>query len=69
MAARFCVEHSGSVLGVLPGGGAILALFASYTVEKRASKTPQEFGKGAIEGVAGPELRTTPPLRPHSFHC
>jgi TctA family transporter len=45
----------GSVLGVLPGGGAILASFASYTVEKRASKTPQEFGKGAIEGVAGPE--------------
>jgi TctA family transporter len=45
----------GSVLGVLPGGGAILASFASYTVEKRASKTPEEFGQGAIEGVAGPE--------------
>jgi len=45
----------GSILGVLPGGGAILAAFASYTVEKRLSKNPQEFGHGAIEGVAGPE--------------
>ena len=45
----------GSALGVLPGGGAILASFASYTVEKRVSKTPQEFGRGAVEGVAGPE--------------
>jgi putative tricarboxylic transport membrane protein len=45
----------GSALGVLPGGGAILAAFASYTVEKRVSKNPGEFGKGAIEGVAGPE--------------
>ncbi|MER9024479.1 tripartite tricarboxylate transporter permease [Mesorhizobium sp. M0815] len=45
----------GSALGILPGGGAILAAFASYTVEKRVSKSPGEFGKGAIEGVAGPE--------------
>jgi putative tricarboxylic transport membrane protein len=45
----------GSALGVLPGGGAILASFAAYTVEKRLSKTPEEFGRGAIEGVAGPE--------------
>jgi putative tricarboxylic transport membrane protein len=45
----------GSALGVLPGGGAILASFASYTVEKRVSKRPEEFGNGAIEGVAGPE--------------
>ena len=45
----------GSALGILPGGGAILASFASYTMEKRLSKTPEEFGKGAIEGVAGPE--------------
>ncbi|YBV97638.1 tripartite tricarboxylate transporter permease [Phyllobacteriaceae bacterium JZ32] len=45
----------GSALGILPGGGAILASFASYTVEKRVSKEPQTFGKGAIEGVAGPE--------------
>ncbi len=45
----------GSVLGILPGAGAILAAFASYTVEKRVSGHPEEFGKGAIEGVAGPE--------------
>jgi len=45
----------GSLLGVLPGGGHILSSFASYSAEKRLSKTPQEFGHGAIEGVAGPE--------------
>ena len=45
----------GSILGILPGGGAVLASFASYTVEKRLSDTPQEFGQGAIPGVAGPE--------------
>lgn len=45
----------GSVLGVLPGGGALLSSFASYTMEKKISKHPEEFGKGAIEGVAGPE--------------
>jgi TctA family transporter len=45
----------GSVLGILPGGGAVLAAFASYTIEKRISATPEEFGKGAIAGVAGPE--------------
>jgi TctA family transporter len=45
----------GSALGVLPGAGHVLASFVSYTVEKRASKHPEEFGKGAIEGVAGPE--------------
>jgi putative tricarboxylic transport membrane protein len=45
----------GSVLGVLPGGGHILAAFASYTLEKRVSKKPRRFGHGAIEGVAGPE--------------
>ncbi|MGR9137385.1 tripartite tricarboxylate transporter permease [Rhizobium leguminosarum] len=45
----------GSILGVLPGGGAILASFASYAIEKKISKTPERFGKGAIEGVAGPE--------------
>ena len=45
----------GSALGVLPGAGHVLASFVSYSVEKRASKNPQEFGKGAIEGVAGPE--------------
>jgi putative tricarboxylic transport membrane protein len=45
----------GSLLGILPGGGAMLASFASYSIEKKISKTPERFGKGAIEGVAGPE--------------
>ena len=45
----------GSVLGVLPGAGHVLAAFASYSVEKRVSKHPETFGHGAIEGVAGPE--------------
>src|SRR5664279_3657601 len=46
----------GSVLGVLPGGGALLASFASYTVEKKMTRNPRiPFGKGAIQGVAGPE--------------
>src|SRR5690606_18637878 len=45
----------GSVLGVLPGGGHVLAAYGSYALEKRISKRPQQFGKGAIEGVAGPE--------------
>lgn len=45
----------GSALGILPGGGAILAAFASYTVEKRVSRNPEEFGRGAVAGVAGPE--------------
>ena len=45
----------GSILGVLPGGGAMLSSFASYALEKKMSKRPQDFGKGAIEGVAGPE--------------
>ena len=45
----------GSVLGLLPGGGAALASFAAYTVEKKLAKDPSRFGKGAIEGVAAPE--------------
>jgi putative tricarboxylic transport membrane protein len=45
----------GSVLGILPGGGTILAAFGSYTLEKKIAKDPSRFGKGAIEGVAGPE--------------
>jgi len=45
----------GSILGILPGGGAVLASFASYTLEKKVTRQPQKFGKGAIEGVAGPE--------------
>jgi TctA family transporter len=45
----------GAVLGILPGGGAMLASFASYVLEKRIAKDPSRFGKGAIEGLAGPE--------------
>jgi len=45
----------GSALGVLPGGGHVLAAFTSYSVEKRVSRQPKEFGRGAIEGVASPE--------------
>ncbi len=45
----------GSILGILPGGGAALASFAAYSLEKKTSKYAHEFGKGAIEGVAGPE--------------
>jgi TctA family transporter len=45
----------GSLLGILPGGGATLSSFASYTIEKKIAKDPSRFGKGAIEGVAGPE--------------
>ena len=45
----------GSILGTLPGAGSILSAFASYTLEKKLSKNPQRFGKGAIEGVAAPE--------------
>ena len=45
----------GSLLGILPGGGAALASFGAYTLEKKVSKNGHEFGKGAIEGVAAPE--------------
>jgi putative tricarboxylic transport membrane protein len=45
----------GSALGILPGGGATLSSFAAYTLEKRLSRHPERFGKGAIEGVAAPE--------------
>jgi TctA family transporter len=45
----------GSALGILPGGGATLASFAAYSLEKKVSRTPERFGTGMIEGVAGPE--------------
>ncbi len=45
----------GFFLGILPGGGATLASLASYALEKRRSKTPERFGRGAVEGVAAPE--------------
>ena len=45
----------GFFIGVLPGGGAIISSFIAYAVEKRISKHPERFGRGAIEGVAAPE--------------
>jgi putative tricarboxylic transport membrane protein len=45
----------GAILGILPGNGAVLGPFASYTIEKKLAKDPRRFGRGAIEGVAGPE--------------
>jgi len=45
----------GFFLGILPGGGAILSSFVCYAVEKKVSRHPEEFGRGAIEGVAAPE--------------
>ena len=45
----------GAVLGILPGGGAMLASFSAYALEKKVSKNSKNFGKGAIEGVAAPE--------------
>jgi TctA family transporter len=45
----------GSVLGILPGGGAMLASFGAYSLEKKIARNPDEFGKGAIAGVAAPE--------------
>jgi putative tricarboxylic transport membrane protein len=45
----------GFFLGIIPGGGAVVASFASYALERKVSKHPEEFGKGAIQGVAGPE--------------
>jgi putative tricarboxylic transport membrane protein len=45
----------GFFIGIIPGGTAVISSFVSYAIEKRISKKPEEFGKGAIEGVAGPE--------------
>ena len=55
MAPIFRGTFLGSALGILPGNGAVLAAFASYTIEKKLSRTPQDFGRGALAGVAGPE--------------
>ena len=57
--AKFAILRgtlTGIVFGTLPGGGATVAAFASYAIEKRVAADPSRFGKGAIEGVAGPEL-------------
>jgi putative tricarboxylic transport membrane protein len=45
----------GAILGILPGNGAVLGPFASYALEKKIAREPRRFGRGAIEGVAGPE--------------
>ena len=45
----------GSILGILPGGGAVISSFAAYTFEKKIAADPSRFGRGAIEGVAAPE--------------
>ena len=45
----------GAFLGILPGAGATISSFSSYALEKKLAKHPEEFGKGAIQGVAGPE--------------
>ena len=45
----------GTFLGILPGGGATLSSFSAYSLEKKVAKDPSRFGKGAVEGVAGPE--------------
>jgi len=45
----------GTIFGILPGSHTVIAAFSSYTLEKKLSKTPERFGRGAIEGVAGPE--------------
>jgi putative tricarboxylic transport membrane protein len=45
----------GAALGILPGTGPLVSSFASYALEKQCSRTPERFGHGAIEGVAGPE--------------
>jgi len=45
----------GCILGVLPGGGAVLGSFAAYALERKVARDPSRFGQGAVEGVAGPE--------------
>jgi putative tricarboxylic transport membrane protein len=58
MQAKWAIARGsviGFLLGILPGGGAILSSFVAYAVEKRASRTPEAFGTGMIEGVAAPE--------------
>src|SRR4029078_4349148 len=51
----------GFFLGILPGGGAVVASFASYALEKRLSKNPERFGHGEIESVGGRQSPHKPP--------
>ena len=58
LSARWAIIRGtllGIAFGILPGGGATMASFSAYTLEKKVSKHPERFGRGAIEGVAGPE--------------
>jgi len=55
----------GSILGILPGGGPVITSFASYVMEKRLAADPSRFGKGAIEGVAGPESANNAAAQTH----
>ena len=57
----------GFFLGLLPGCAPSVTTFVAYDLEKRVSKHPERFGHGAIEGVAAPKGRTTPPPPPDSF--
>ena len=55
----------GSALGILPGTGATISAFAAYSLEKRMAKDPSRFGKGAIEGIAGPESANNAAAQTH----
>ncbi len=59
----------GSVLGVLPGAGAVISSFSAYAFEKQISKHPDKFGTGVIEGVAARQDRGTSPSIPSSFEA
>jgi putative tricarboxylic transport membrane protein len=59
----------GSILGILPGGGALIARSPPTRSRRRSPRIRREFGKGAIEGVAAPEAPTTPARRPRSSRC
>src|SRR5260370_22440527 len=54
----------GAILGVLPGGGALLASFAAYTLERQVARPPSQFGYGAISGVAASESPNTAGAQP-----
>ena len=59
----------GCLLGVLPGGGAVLSSFAAYSLERKLAKDPSRFGKGAVEGVAGPESANNAGAQTSSSRC
>ena len=59
----------GFPFGTIPAGGSEIPTFLSYATEKKLTKHPEEFGRGAIEGVAGPEAGITPARRLPSFLC